>query len=175
MKCWELRSPISLPQKKCKEVARTTIEHRKKELANCLTPFSLSTRSQIPHDLRSITSIDAASEVAPKKVGMTRAGLRAIWSAVEDFYRSGIHPAIQVCLRRKGEIVLNRAIGHASGNGPEDSADTRKIPATTETPFNIFFRIKSDHRDGDASPRSGGDRAHRRPGLRVHSGICSTR
>ncbi len=30
----------------------------------------------------------------------------------------GMHPAIQVCLRRNGKVILDRAIGHGWGNGP---------------------------------------------------------
>jgi len=66
-----------------------------------------------------------------------------IWRAVERLYRCGVHPAIQVCVRRRGQILLDRAIGHASGNGPQDPPDARKVLATPETPFNVFSLAKA--------------------------------
>ncbi len=57
-------------------------------------------------------------------------------------YRSGVHPAVQVCVRREGEIVLDRAIGHARGNGPDDSKDTPKVAATPDTPMTVYSAAK---------------------------------
>jgi len=39
--------------------------------------------------------------------------------------------------------VLNRAIGHASGNAPEDSEGTPKVAATPETPFCLYSASKA--------------------------------
>jgi CubicO group peptidase (beta-lactamase class C family) len=60
-----------------------------------------------------------------------------------SLYRSGVHPAIQVCLRRNGHVVLDRAIGHASGNGPRDSRDTPKTLAEPGTPFCVYSASKA--------------------------------
>ncbi len=57
-------------------------------------------------------------------------------------YRSGVHPAVQVCVRREGEIVLDRAIGHARGNGPDDSKETPKVAATPDTPMTVYSAAK---------------------------------
>jgi CubicO group peptidase (beta-lactamase class C family) len=38
---------------------------------------------------------------------------------------------------------LNRAIGHARGNAPEDAPDAPKLSASTETPFDIFSASKA--------------------------------
>jgi CubicO group peptidase (beta-lactamase class C family) len=54
-----------------------------------------------------------------------------------------MHPAIQVCLRHNGKVVLNRAMGHAWGNGPLDPQDAEKIPVTTETPFCVYSAAKA--------------------------------
>ncbi|CAN3131531.1 lipase LIPE [Mycobacterium sp. smrl_JER01] len=59
------------------------------------------------------------------------------------WYRAGMHPAIQLCLRRDGRVILNRAIGHAWGNGPRDAPDAEKIPVTTETPFCVYSAAKA--------------------------------
>ena len=97
-------------------------------------------RARIPKDLASVTTIGA--EVDPRPVGMTRDNVEAIWRAATHLYRSGIHPAIALCIRRDGEVVLDRAIGHASGNGPADPPDAAKVLATPETPFCIFSASK---------------------------------
>ncbi|MGH3523061.1 MAG: serine hydrolase, partial [Mycobacterium sp.] len=55
----------------------------------------------------------------------------------------GMHPAIQLCLRHNGRIVLNRAIGHGWGNAPTDPPDAEKIPVTTETPFCAYSSAKA--------------------------------
>ncbi len=73
---------------------------------------------------------------------MTPDQVERIWRAGLDLYKSGVHPALQLCLRRDGEVVLNRAIGHARGNGPADSPDVPKVEVTTETPFCVYSTSK---------------------------------
>lgn len=97
----------------------------------------------VPQDLSPVTRFDPAEEADPAEAGLTRAGVDAIWSAVTDLYRTGIHPAISFCLRRHGKIVLKRSIGHASGNGPDDGPSSRKIVATPATPFCMFSGSKA--------------------------------
>lgn len=98
-------------------------------------------RARIPRELESVTT--SAAEVDPRDVGMTADGVERIWSAIEDLYRSGVHPAIALCLRRQGQVVLDRAIGHARGNGPGDDGDVEKVAASPETPFVIFSTSKA--------------------------------
>src|SRR4029079_18463888 len=83
------------------------------------------------------------SEVSPRAVDVDSKSVAAIWTAVERLYRSGIHPAIQLCVRRHGEVLIDRAIGHAAGNGPDDPPHGRKVLATSETPFNIYSASKA--------------------------------
>jgi CubicO group peptidase (beta-lactamase class C family) len=45
-------------------------------------------------------------------------------------------------LRRHGRVVLNRAIGHARGNGPDDGPDVPKTLATTDTPYCVYSAAK---------------------------------
>lgn len=98
-------------------------------------------RVRLPDDLDGATS--RGPEAEPEAVGMTREQVERIWEAGLDLYRTGVHPALQLCLRREGEVVLDRAIGHARGNGPGDSPDTPKVVATTETPFCIYSSSKA--------------------------------
>jgi CubicO group peptidase (beta-lactamase class C family) len=74
---------------------------------------------------------------------MNEQSIRRIWDGAVDLYRSGAHPAVQVCLRREGIVVLDRAIGHARGNGPHDGPHSLKQLATPETPFVIYSGAKA--------------------------------
>jgi CubicO group peptidase (beta-lactamase class C family) len=74
---------------------------------------------------------------------MDRAAVERVWSGAVDLYRSGVHPAVQVCLRRHGVVVLNRAIGHARGNGPDDPPSAERVLATPGTPFLIYSGSKA--------------------------------
>lgn len=103
----------------------------------------LSTNScRVPSDLAAVTTIDHARECAPESAGFRPGQVEKIWSAVEGLYKTGFSPAITVCVRREGRIVLNRAIGHARGNGPEDSPSTPKRLATPDTPVCLFSASK---------------------------------
>ena len=89
----------------------------------------------------------------------------ALWALVQDIYRSGMHPGIQVCIRHDGEVVLDRAIGHASGVVPGQRFDrNRAVPITLDTPINLFSAAIGRHRHGDA--QAGG--AGRHPARRHH-------
>ena len=71
---------------------------------------------RVPRDVESVTTVGA--EADPAEGGLTRDAVEAMWAAAVDLYRSGVHPGLQLCVRRHGAVVLDRAIGHASGNGP---------------------------------------------------------
>jgi CubicO group peptidase (beta-lactamase class C family) len=98
-------------------------------------------RIRVPRDLESATAIGA--EAQAEAGGLSAEAVERIWGAAVGLYRSGVHPAVQVCVRRQGEVVLDRAIGHARGNGPRDPADAEKVPATPETPFQIYSGAKA--------------------------------
>ena len=104
---------------------------------------TLVQRCRVPPRLEEVTTVRAENEVDPREAGVVPDGPARIWAAVERLYRSGIHPAIQLCVRRKGRIVIDRAIGHASGNGPADPPEGPKVLCTPETPFNIFSAAKA--------------------------------
>jgi CubicO group peptidase (beta-lactamase class C family) len=97
-------------------------------------------RIHVSRDLAPITTI--AAEEPPERCGMTDHQLDRIWRSARALYRSGVHPALQLCVRRNGHVVLDRAIGHAKGNGPRDKRDTPKTLATTDTPFCVFSTSK---------------------------------
>jgi CubicO group peptidase (beta-lactamase class C family) len=94
-------------------------------------------RIRVPADLDSVTAIgdEDRSEI-------DGAAVERIWQAAGHWYRAGFHPAIQLCIRRNGRVVLNRAIGHGWGNAPSDPPDAEKVPVTTDTPFCVYSAAK---------------------------------
>ena len=95
-------------------------------------------RILVPADLDAVTDIgdEDHSEIS-------RAAVERIWQDARHWYQAGLHPAIQVCLRYNGAVVLNRAIGHGWGNGPADPPEAEKVPVTTETPFCVYSAAKA--------------------------------
>ncbi|HYF25925.1 MAG TPA: serine hydrolase domain-containing protein [Baekduia sp.] len=98
-------------------------------------------RARIPKDLGEVTTV--APHEDPAGSGADPAAVERVWSAARRLYRTGVHPAIAVCVRHRGVVVLDRAIGHARGNGPQDGPDVPKVLATPETPFVIFSAAKA--------------------------------
>lgn len=93
--------------------------------------------------LNEISTIDHDREVDPRSVGVRPAAVDRIWKAVEGLYLTGVEPAITLCIRRRGEIIINRSIGHTAGNGPTDTDNDDLVVATPETPFCIFSASKA--------------------------------
>jgi CubicO group peptidase (beta-lactamase class C family) len=111
-------------------------------LRPAVTPALELTRARVarvcpvPDDLASVTTI---SPEAPSPYDV-----EAVWSRVEGLYRSGVHPAVQVCIRHQGEIVLDRSIGYARGVLPGRALDPeRAVLITPDTPVNLFSAGKA--------------------------------
>ena len=98
--------------------------------------------AEVPADLDAVTTIASREEADPARAGLQRGDVAAIWSAVESLYATGMHPGISIALRRRGHLVLKRAIGHARGNGPGDRS-SRPVPMTPETPVCIYSASKA--------------------------------
>ena len=95
-------------------------------------------RIRVPADLDAVTAGGLEDPGVLDPVALDR-----IWDAALHWYRAGMQPAIQLCVRHNGEVVLNRAIGHAWGNGPADPPDAEQIPVTTDTPFCVYSAAKA--------------------------------
>lgn len=93
----------------------------------------------VPDDLSSITQ--SKNEVSADLGGMTTQNIQKIWNSIESLYSSGNHPLISVCIRRQGQIILNRSIGYQTavkkGESPEHA-----IIANTDTPICLFSASK---------------------------------
>jgi CubicO group peptidase (beta-lactamase class C family) len=48
-----------------------------------------------------------------------------------------------LCVRHRGHVLLDRAIGHSHGNGPHDRPDGPKLLATPDTPFGMLSATKA--------------------------------
>jgi len=95
-------------------------------------------RIAVPADFDAVTAIGDEDHSTVGSAAIAR-----IWNAARYWYRAGMQPAIQLCLRHDGRVVLNRAIGHGWGNGPADPPDAQRIPVTTQTPFCVYSAAKA--------------------------------
>ena len=97
-------------------------------------------RVRVPRDLAAITTVsDREREAAAG--GMGADGVERIWASVQRLFRRGMNPAITVCVRRQGEIVLDRSLGWARGAGPGERGE--RVLATPDTPFCVFSSSKA--------------------------------
>jgi CubicO group peptidase (beta-lactamase class C family) len=98
-------------------------------------------RIDVPEDLDAVTTV--GPEADPEALGVDAEVVERIWRAAQDLYRTGVHPALQLCVRRHGDVLIDRAIGHARGNGPEDPPGAEKVPVDTDTPFLVYSASKA--------------------------------
>ncbi|MEO8702019.1 MAG: serine hydrolase domain-containing protein [Kofleriaceae bacterium] len=78
----------------------------------------------------------------PRSVGLDRKTIDAIWQACAAAYRTGLYPALALCIRRRGRVVFDRSLGHLRGNSPHDPPDAYRVGATPATLFNLFSASK---------------------------------
>jgi CubicO group peptidase (beta-lactamase class C family) len=98
--------------------------------------------ADVPRDLAAVPTIADRDEVDPESIGMSTEGVGSIWRAAEGMYATGMHPAVSLVIRRHGEIVLKRSIGHAQGNGPGDENE-EPVLMTPETPVCLYSASKA--------------------------------
>jgi CubicO group peptidase (beta-lactamase class C family) len=102
--------------------------------------LDLMRRVRVPDDLGDVTAVSDREQDAAA-AGMTADGVRRIWRAAERLYRSGMYPALSLCVRRNGVVVLDRALGWARGGGPGEQGE--RVAATPDTPFCTFSASKA--------------------------------
>ena len=96
-------------------------------------------RVAVPRDLAAITS--RGEETDPREAGMTPAAVERIWRGVEALFRSGVHPAVALCVRRNGVVVLDRALGWERGVAGDEAGEPE--PARPGTPFCVYSASKA--------------------------------
>lgn len=97
--------------------------------------------SVVPDDVSAVTDIDSA-ETRDIDVGLRAGSAEALWRCFEKLYATGVQPGLQLCVRHQGEVVIDRAIGHARGNEP-DAAGAELVPMTVNSPVNLFSAAKA--------------------------------
>lgn len=100
-------------------------------------------RCRVPRDLTTVTRVREGAEVDPADVGMTRDDVEQVWAGVERVYRTGVHPAMALCLRRDGQVVIDRTIGHARGNGPGAPRGAEATVLGPDDPFVLASASKA--------------------------------
>jgi CubicO group peptidase (beta-lactamase class C family) len=99
-------------------------------------------RVAVPRDLSTVAD-RSDRETDPAAVGMSEAGVEAIWAAAERVFRRGMTPALTLCVRRHGAVVLDRSLGWARGGGPLEPRGAERVLATPDTPFCVFSSSKA--------------------------------
>jgi len=104
-------------------------------------PFK--TTCPLPRDPEAVSV--RGREVEPARAGSTREALDRVWEAALGLYRTGLYPAVQICLRRHGQVALHRAVGYARGGGPgagpDPTAPRRRVGL--DTPFLLYSASKA--------------------------------
>jgi CubicO group peptidase (beta-lactamase class C family) len=103
-------------------------------------PLPWLARCAVPEDLAEVSHI--GEEETPIGGDVELEAIERIWRTAEALYRTGITPALQLCIRHRGRVVLDRTLGHARGNAPGDPPKGPKVLATGETPFCVFSSSK---------------------------------
>jgi CubicO group peptidase (beta-lactamase class C family) len=105
--------------------------------------MSRERRIAVQRPAAEVTTIARDREVPPTELGLPHDAAERIWKVVEELYATGVHPAITMCVRRRGQVLIDRSIGHSHGNGPDDRPDGPKKLATPDTPICLFSASKA--------------------------------
>jgi len=100
-------------------------------------------RINVPRDLKSITTINSDRECAPESLGLSKAAIDKIWQSVEAYYKTGLHPAITLVIRHKGQIVMSRGLGYSHVGAAGESPDDGSKLVTADTPLCLFSGSKA--------------------------------
>lgn len=88
-------------------------------------------------------TIDAEAETHGSEVGLTEAQVGAIWKRLIEMYGTKIYPAISFSLKRRGKVVMQRALGYSHGHGPGDLPTAERRRMTPLTPVCLFSTSKA--------------------------------
>ncbi|QUM77147.1 serine hydrolase [Moritella sp. 24] len=114
-----------------------------KSLVHTSRYLRLGNTIHLPESLSAVTTINREEEVDPTTVGMTQDGVDEIWQSIEEIYKTATHPAISLCFRRQGKIILSRSIGYATGHKPNNKAEINARLMQPETPICYFSGSKA--------------------------------
>ncbi len=101
-------------------------------------PRWLSTnRVPLRDDLAGIRGADEVSLTGTEHDNRDR-----VWRDLQELYRSGMFPGVSFCLRHQGRLIMDRSLGHASGQYPNRSAPD-PATLTPATPICLFSASKA--------------------------------
>jgi CubicO group peptidase (beta-lactamase class C family) len=98
-------------------------------------------RVKLPRDLGEIT--DVGEEESARAAGMTRESVARIWGSAQQLFRTGAYPALAICVRRNGRVVLDRSLGWGRLGPDGDPPDEARVVGTTQTPYVIYSASKA--------------------------------
>ena len=114
-----------------------------KSLVHANRHLRLGSTILLPQSLSAVTTINNEEEVSAESVGMNQDGVEAIWKSVEEIYKTATHPAISLCFRRQGKIILSRSIGYANGHKPNQKPAPDARLMQPDTPICYFSGSKA--------------------------------
>jgi CubicO group peptidase (beta-lactamase class C family) len=100
-------------------------------------------RVAMPAHLDDVTTINHDRECRPADVGLDQAAIDKIWEAVTAYFRTGLHPALTLVIRRHGKIVMSRGIGKAHVGASGESLADHHLLADADTPICLFSGSKA--------------------------------
>jgi CubicO group peptidase (beta-lactamase class C family) len=101
--------------------------------------IDLLRRIDVPRDVAPL--IRHGDEEPAAAAGIVPEAIERIWAAAVGLFKSGMHPCVQLCVRREGRVVLQRSIGWS--HGEPTGGDGDGVIATPQTPFCIFSLSKA--------------------------------
>jgi CubicO group peptidase (beta-lactamase class C family) len=96
-----------------------------------------------PYAVEGVSQRNFAAEVSPADCGLKKKDVDRIWRALENLYRTRLYPALTLCVRHKGQIIVEGAIGHERGNAPSDSESAEKVLAHPKSLISLFSASKA--------------------------------
>jgi len=88
----------------------------------------------VPASLEEVTAVGA--EAPARDLGVSPEAVARVWNAARRLYESGLHPAIQLCVRRHGQVQLLLQGGELDGVRIFDPRTIRR--ATSEQSYLEF-------------------------------------
>lgn len=82
-------------------------------------------------------------EASPPSLGLSSETVEGLWQKIEALYRSGAHPAIQLCIQKGGVPVLNRSLGRISGREAGLEGEDPEDVMDLDTPVGLFSASKA--------------------------------
>jgi CubicO group peptidase (beta-lactamase class C family) len=91
----------------------------------------------VPDELTGLVDIDP-KEIPALQQGLAQPDIERLWGHAESLFKSGMHPMVTMCIRRGGDVILNRSVGYADG-----ATHTQPRIGSLQTPVCLFSASKA--------------------------------